>query len=512
MKKVIKDDELYSIITDAVNILCDSVSSTLGPCGNNVLINNDERSPFITNDGVTIASSIEDDDIRINSVLEIVKEASIKTNIEVGDGTTTTLVLLQSIIKDGFDEIKKGKNAYILKNELSNTLNNILKRINDERMNSSKEQLLNIAITSSNDIEIGNIVFKVFSKMKNKYSIKILESNDNNTYYKIKKGYSIDLDNVNNLYFEKKDKIDLKDVYVLTIRGYLESLEQISDIINEAFLENKNLIIFSSEYDNNVNEQIILYNLEQKKNIYLFKTPDYGSRKTIIEEDISLLCGSSIKNINYENVSWKDIGFIENVSINKNNIILINKNKEINNKINSLKNKIKQNITDYEKEFIENRISSLSNGIAYIYVGGYTKTEIKEKIMRYEDAINALDCAKNGILYGEGITYLKVSESLNDKITSEKILKNALQKPFQKIFENAGIDYIDIKNIIIDSKYKKIYNFDKNIIENIKLTKIIDPFNVEIVALKNAVSIASMILTTNYLVINENKNIKTNEF
>lgn len=512
MKEVISKNELYELILKSVNIICDSVSSTLGPCGNNVLINKDDTTPFITNDGVTIASAIESQNIKINSILEIIKESSLKTNEDVGDGTTTTLVLLKSLINDGIKEIKLGKNPFILKKELNIVLNKIINEIKRLKMKPTKKDLLYIANTSSNDKEIGKIIYDVFLKMKNKYSIKLLESNNEKTYYEIKKGYLIDIDNMPNLYFNNSNIINLKDVYILIIRDYLENIEQISDIINECYQRNKNIVIFADEYNESIIEQLILFNIKDNKNIYLFKTPDYGSRKIEIEKDISLLSNANIKNVSFEKIKWCDIGHINSITITKNNITIFNDNKNIKNRIKELKNESKLTFSQYEKEEIESRISKLNKGIAYIYVGGNTKTEIKEKLMRFEDALNAIDSSYNGIVYGEGITYLKISDTLNDNIISEKIVKNALQKPFQKIFENAGIDYTKIKNDIIKSNYKKIYNFDLNKLENIENSNIIDPINVSICAITNAICISSILLTTNYLVINENNQIKKFEF
>lgn len=501
MKKVIKGKELYEYILNALNIICDSVASTLGPCGNNVLINNSETTPFITNDGVTIASTIEDENPIINTILEIIKESSLKTNEEVGDGTTTTLVLLKSIMIDGINEIINGKNAFILKNELNNILNELTDKINQLKKRPTKNNLLDIASISSNDKEIGKFIFDIFNKMKNKNAIKLLESN-NKTYYEIKKGYIIDVDNISSLYFRKNDKIELKDVSILIIRGYLDNLEQISELINEGVINNKSVVILSEDYNEYITEQLTIYNLQDNKNIYIFKIPDFASRKIDIEEDISFITNSKVLDLSYEEFNYKYIGTCKNVIITKENITLLN-DKNLKERIKYLNDKLSKTNSLYEKDFIENRIAMLKNGIAYVYVSANTKTELKEKIMRFEDAVCALNEAKKGIVLGEGITYLKISSDLSNNIVSERIIKNALQKPFETIFKNSGIEYNQIKNKIISNDCKLIYNFETNKLENIDNTKIIDPATISIECLKNAISISSMLLTTNYLVINE---------
>ena len=501
MKEVISNNELRNVIRSASNLICDAVSSSLGPKGNNVLVNTIEEPVFITNDGVTIASSIASLDKRVNTVLEIIKEASLKTDETVGDGTTTTLVLLQKIINDGLDEIEKGKNAVVLKNELLECLEVILKEINKLKRIPSNDDLIRVASISSNDKKIGNIIFEVYSKMKNKYSIRFEESKTDETYYEIKKGYSLDID-ILNMYFDNKDEIVLNNVYILILNGYLSSLNEISDIVNESLSRNKNIIVFCDDYEESILKEAYIYNLRDNKNIFVFKYPDYASRKEMIKEDISILTSSKIKDINLDNIYFSDLGHCQKVIINKEEIILINDNENIDNHL--LKLKSKKINDEYEREFIEERISKLENGIATIYVGGITKTEKREKIMRFIDAINAVDIASKGVVVGEGITLLKVSDVIPNDTIGEKILKESLKVPFKKIIDNSGLNYEKINKVITDSNYNLIYNFETNNYESINDTSIIDPVNVVIESLKNACSIGSLLLTTNYLVINEN--------
>lgn len=501
MKEVISNNELRDVIRNASNLICDAVSSSLGPKGNNVLINTSEEPVFITNDGVTVAKSIESEDKRVNTVLEIIKEASLKTDEIVGDGTTTTLVLLKNIINEGLDKIEKGKNAVALKNELLSCLEEVIEEINKLKRIPSNEDLIRVASVSSNDKEIGNIIFEVYSKMKNKYSIKLEESKNEETYYEIKKGYSVDID-ILNMYFENKDEIVLNNSNILLLNGYLSSLNEISDIVNESLSRNKNIVIFCDDYEESLLKEAYIYHLKDNKNIFIFKYPDYASRKEMIKEDISILTSSKIKDINLENIYFSDLGVSEKVIINKEEIMLINDNENIDNHLLKLKNK---NISDdYEREFIEERISKLENGIATIYVGGITKTEKREKIMRFVDAINAVDIASKGVVVGEGITLLKISNIIQSNTIGEKIIKETLNVPFKKIIENSGLDYEKINKVITDSDYNLIYNFENNDYESIDDTFIIDPVNVIIESLKNACSIGSLLLTTNYLVINEN--------
>ena len=214
MKKVVSNNELKEVMDNAINLLCTTVSKTLGPTGNNILIDNSELSPFITNDGVTIAKNIESNDERVNAVLEIVKEASLKTNEIVGDGTTTTLVLLESIYKEGIKEIELGKNPIIIKKELNQALDIVIKELQKEKISPTEKDYQNIAITSANDKEIGLYLSNIYSKTNNKYSIQLKQSKNLNTYYELKQGYSIEINEISSLYFKTRKIIALEDVYI----------------------------------------------------------------------------------------------------------------------------------------------------------------------------------------------------------------------------------------------------------------------------------------------------------
>lgn len=497
MKTVISNSELKKIIDKCINMICNPTISTLGPTGNNVIISN-EFGQLITNDGVTIAKSISSENKKENAILDIIKEATLKTNEEVGDGTTTTLVLLKSIYSNGVKALENINPIY-LKKEIDNASLKVIELLKNEKKNPTTTDLLKIASTSSNDKEIGAYLSKIYKKINNSYSIKIKESNLEETYYETKKGYNLEID-IDNLYFKNKDCIELSDVYIILINNYINDIEQIGEIINETMLRDKNIIIFCNDYEENVSNNIILYNLKENKNIYLIKVPDYGMHKYEIMNDISSLSNSKIINLNFNIINFNDINKVNNVIIKKEEIIIINDNINTN-----YIDKLKAKITDqneYEKEFILNRISKLEKGITTIYVGGTTKIEKREKLMRYEDALCSLNIARDGICIGEGITFLKISNELNDSI-GEKILKKALKEPFIKILDNSGIKYNEIKKEVEKSNYKKIYNIKNNTYDTIDKNYVLDSYLVLLTAFKNAVSIATMLLTTNHLIIDE---------
>ena len=498
MKEVISGSDLRKVIMEATNIICGAVSSTLGPSGNNVIINKDDLSPYITNDGVTIAESISSNDPKINTVLEIIKESSLKTNEEVGDGTTTTLVLLESILKEGFKKIDNGENAIKLRKELNESMSDVINELLLLKRKPTKKDLENVACISSEDNELGKLITKVFLKMKSASSIKIEESMTDKTYYEIKQGYNLDIDSIPSIYFKDNKEIVLNNAYIIILNGYLNSLEEISDVINEGLTTNKDVVIFATDYEESLIEDVILYKLQANKSIFLFKLPEYGIRRNKIMEDLSTLSNNNIVNIGFDNNYLINLKKIDRIIIKPNEIIIVNNNSNIKKHISNLKKELIRTYETYEKDFLKERISKLDKGIATIYIGGTTKTEKKEKVMRSIDALCALDISSFEVVPGEGITLLKISNKI-----SNEIIKNALNKPFEKIMENAGENANVRKKYIISSNYERIFNLDTLEYDDTNTTKIIDPVLVLIEALKNSISIASMLLTTNYLVINE---------
>ena len=243
---------------DAIDLLCNTTKSTLGPKGSNCIIDTSSFSPFITNDGVTIASNIQSDDKIINTILEIAKEASIKTNQTIGDGTTTTLVLLQAIFNEGLKLIQNNINPMILKKELTQSLNYCLTQISKYSRKPTEEDLINIATISANDNEIGKLVYEAFSKVKNKSAINVKEWDNNYNAITIDKGYEIPID-ISPYFFKDSEKINLEYVHVLLINNVLENLEQISTVINSTINENIPLLIIAKDYNLDALNDILIF-------------------------------------------------------------------------------------------------------------------------------------------------------------------------------------------------------------------------------------------------------------
>ena len=510
MKRDVGNLELRQKMSEAVNMLCDTVKTTLGPKGSNVIIDHSTFSPFITNDGVTIAMNIESEDEVINTILEIAKEASIKTNDKVGDGTTTTLVLLQSIFNNGMKLIEEGKNPIILKKELDENLEQIINYLKSESYEPKNEDLYKIAKISANSHELGKLITDAYLKVKNINAISIKENKNNETKILYRKGYTIDTLIGSQYFFRDTNQINLTNTKILIVNNYLNDIEEIGKVLNYIIKKKKELLIICEDYSDLFMNQILNLFLNENILVYLLKVPEYGKNKIDTLNDLSLISNSKIvDDISY--ISELMLGDIKSVNIDKEyTTFCVEDNLKINEKIIELK-KI-ENKNDIDINFINKRISMLENGLIDILVGASTDTERREKKMRCDDALYAISTSKNGILPGSGIKLYELSDSMDIINDTTKILINSLKEPFKQIMYNSGLDGESIINNIKKEKYNIIFNINNDSYENIKDTEVVDPLYVIINSLINSISIAGMLLTTSSLVINEYVNKNNNIF
>lgn len=507
MRKVIVGEELKNKMKEAIDLLCNTVKVTLGPKGSNIIIDHSEFSPFITNDGVTIAENVESDDEAINTILELAKESTIRTNESVGDGTTTTLVLLQSIFNEGLKFIEKGVSPIILKKELDDLAKEVIYKIKLKSRKPKSKELLNIAQISANDKEIGKIVFEVYSKIKDKNSISIKEGSID-TLVNYLMGYTFDTIVASEYFFTEEKEINYKSPYILISDSSLEDIEELSDILNKIYKDNKSLVIIANDYgDMFINEMLSLV-LNHNYNIILLKTPEYGIKQMNILKDIESI---SLGKIVSSDFNFNVLGVAKNIKINKDrSTIEFIFNDKVRDRIQVLKDELKKETDSYEKEFYNRRISMLKRGTAEIIVGAPTKTERREKIMRFEDALCSLESSKDGILVGGGMSLFEIGMSLEETNSASTILKSSLISPIKQIINNSGLKEDPIISEIVNSKFDKIFNAQTENFEFVKGTKILDSKEVVVNSFINAISIAGMLLTTTSLVINENKNISKN--
>lgn len=483
MRAVLSGDSLQKKILESVHLLCGTVKDSLGPMGRNVLINVSDREPFITNDGVTIAENITSDDIVVQTILEILKEASLKTNEVVGDGTTTTLVLLEAILKESYEQ---NVDSLFVKEELEKSLPFVLERIAKLQRKPRKRDYRFIATVAANHSDIGNIASEVFLSIKRRQCIFLEESKTENTYFEKMNGYSLNV-KISEEYFFDQNSFELDCCHVVYLDYKIERLEDISYYINQSVEYHDNYILLCEGYSRDVLEGLVDLFESQQCFIVIAEWLMYHNLQDEIMEDIHSLEEHDM--ISKVNITPSTILLYSSKNPKKRRDILLKRYEEVE--------------EEYQKELLLHRIAMLDHGFATIYVGGVTTTEKREKLMRFEDALWALERAQSGIVPGGGICFYQISESLKEDGIGNKILKKALCTPLYQILENANISKEDIVYKLAEERYEVLYNLKTRSFESIYETGIIEPLEVVTYALKNAVSIACMILSINHLVIND---------
>lgn len=505
MKKVIGGIELQNMIEQAIDLLCNTVKQTLGPRGNNVLIDHSNFAPFITNDGVTIAQNIESEEEGIATILEIAKESSIKTNEIVGDGTTTTLVLLQSLIKESLPFIRQGIQPIVLKRELNQVLEQILSFLKKRKRKPTPTMLKNIACISSNDEEIGALVFQSFHLVKEKSAIILQEDEGNATTLSHVTGYSFSTTLASPYFLKHQEAIHFNDALFIIVRGTLESLEDIYSLIQEGLERKRSFVLIANQFDESFVQEILSFVLEGKLQCCLLRLEEYGCQEQMILEDLNVITeGKIMEHLSVTNSI--SIGHVSHIEIcNQTCRIDFQNNERIEQYIATLKKQFRTVTDDIQKEFFQKRIAMFTNGIIHLLIGAPTKTERREKRMRFEDAICAVSTSSHGILPGAGISLLQSCKVLSDESPASLIWKKTLEQPFLQILSNSGCDVTPILSTVLSSDYQKLYNVATMQFEPCSHTKVIDSYDVVIHSLIHACSIASMLLTTTSLVINEKK-------
>lgn len=513
-KEIIVGEEAISLIKNTIIKLCDYVALTLGPKGRNAIIDTDYSEAFITNDGVTIAKNLEFG-IREEAIAKIIKETSIKTCDKVGDGTTTSLVLLKAIYLESLKYLEKGISPFLIKEKL----NNKVKFLCEELVKNSKKctslDIEHIASTSSGDKNIGLLIRKCLENVSKLGKIVIEESVKEQTEVEIIEGMFLDNGVVSSFLINGRNKEEIIDNPYMLITDYkIESIAQISNVIEK--LNKKSIVIIAESFEEEVIEYFSSLKTNKILNIVCIDAPNYAENKTDILEDICVLTNSKLISPKYgdnlEKIDLKNLGKCEKIKISRENTIIYNKHgKEVLKRVEYINKILNKEDNSFQKEILETRLANLSGGIAVIYVGAKTKSEMILSKMRIEDAICASKVALcSGVSLGGGLEYYNLSKFLKKKSIENSILKESLQMPMKQIIINSGLD---AKNIIqhLNSKNRNIgFDAKNNRFLDMNEYGIIDPTYVLIESLKNAVSIATILLTTSLIIVCKNKEIVKN--
>ncbi|MGX7582965.1 chaperonin GroEL [Candidatus Vidania fulgoroideorum] len=503
-----------------INKLANAVKITLGPKGKNVIIEKDFGSPLVTKDGVTVAKEIELKNKFENLGAQLLKEVSLKTNDIAGDGTTTATVIAQSLINEGLKQLSLGTNPIDLNKGIEKFCILSIKELKKMKKKIINKDIKKVAsISSNNDNNIGKIISKAFKKV-GKTGVITVEENDTSdiNILDVVKGMQIDQGYISPYFINnEKQCCVFEEPYILICNKKIENINEIIKLLEKLAKLSKPLLIIANDINSEILSTLIINNIRGNIKVSFIKSPGFGERKAEILEDISILTGGKLigKEENIKKIGIKNLGSAKKVKISKDSTIFVNglgKKRKIKNRVKLIIKQIKNSNSEYEKEKLKERIAKLTTGIAVIKVGGVTESEMKEKKYRVEDALNATKAAiESGIVPGGGIALYKVSEKIKNIDTKFKEGKNvlirAIKSPMIQILKNSGVE----PKIVMS----KIKNTNKNFGFNLKNMKycnmmksgIVDPLKVVKYALKNAVSIAKLIIITDCSIISKKKNM-----
>jgi len=521
MAKQIKySEEARKILKSGLDKVANAVKTTLGPKGRNVVLGNNYGSPTITNDGVTIAKSIELEDSVENIGAEIIKEVASKTNDIAGDGTTSAVLLTQAIATEGLKNVAAGANPLALRKGIILAKDEVIKslKVQSKSIN-TKEEKAQVATISANDAEMGNLIAEVMEEVGKDGAITVEESKTFGLSKEIVKGLQFDRGYISHYMISNSEKMEavMDDPYILITEKKISSLQEILPLLEKIVKAGKkDLVIIADDVDGDALATLIVNKLRGIFNALAIKSPGFGDKKKEMMEDIAIVTGAEViseeKGMKIENVELEMLGSARRVISTKENTTIVEGRgvkEKTEERIILIKKQIADATSDYDKEKLQERLAKLAGGVGVVKVGAATEVEQKLKQLKLEDALNATKAAiEEGIVAGGGVALLKtlsVLENLEaegDEKTGINILKRAIEEPVRQIAQNAGIDGAVVVAKIKEEKVEENFGFNagKMTYEDLIKAGVVDPTKVVRTALENAVSAASVLLTTEALV------------
>jgi len=517
MAKDIKFDiESRDGLKRGVDALADAVKVTLGPKGRNVVIGKAFGGPQITKDGVTVAKEIELEDALENMGAQMVKEVASKTNDLAGDGTTTATVLAQAIVKEGLKNVAAGANPMDLKRGIDKSVKAIvadLEKQSQEVGNKSDKIKQVASISANNDDTVGDLIAEAFAKVGKEGVITVEEAKGMDTYVDIVEGMQFDRGYLSPYFVTDSEKMitDLESPYILLYDKKVSTMKDLLPVLEPVAQTGKPLLIIAEDVDGEALATLVVNKLRGALKIAAVKAPGFGDRRKAMLEDLAILTGGTViseeRGFTLENTTIEMLGTAERITIDKDNTTVVKgsgKPADIKARVGQIKAQIETTTSDYDKEKLQERLAKLAGGVAVLYVGAPSEVEMKERKDRVDDALHATRAAiEEGIVAGGGVALLRSADVLNtvktlnnDEATGVKILKRAVEEPLRQIVENAGAEGSVVVSKVNEGK--KDFGYDAKTDEYVNMFKagIIDPTKVTRIALENAASVASMILTT----------------
>ena len=515
-KNIIFNTEAREQLRQGVNALADAVKVTLGPKGRNVIIDKKFGAPHITKDGVSVAKEVELEDAVQDMGAQLVKEVASKTNDQAGDGTTTATVLAQAIVNTGIKNVTAGANPMDLKRGIDKAVAAVVAdlKARSREIGEGKEKVEQVAtISANNDKFIGQMIAEAMNKVKKEGVITIEEAKGLDTTVKVVEGMQFDRGYLSPYFVTNTEKMEAtyENPFILIYDKKISNLKELLPILEKTVQTGRGLLIISEDIEGEALATLVVNRLRGSLKIVAVKAPGFGDRRKEMLEDIAILTGGTViseeKGYKLEDTDLSMLGTAQKITVDKDNTTIVSGAGEkaaIEARVNQIRSQIEKTTSDYDKEKLQERLAKLAGGVAVIYVGAASEVEMKEKKDRFDDALHATRAAlEEGIIPGGGVAFIRAISALDnlkgeneDEQTGIQIVRRALEEPLRQIVENAGMEGSVVVNKVKEMSGDNGFNARTEVYEDLHAAGVIDPTKVARVAIENAASIASMILTT----------------
>lgn len=521
-KDIFFNTDARDSIKKGVDVLADAVKVTLGPKGRNVILDKKFGAPTVTKDGVSVAKEIELKEPIENMGAQLVKEVASKTADDAGDGTTTATVLTQAIFGHGIKNVAAGANPMDLKRGIDKAVAAVVENLKKQSKTiKTNDEISQVAsVSANNDPEIGKMIADAMDKVGKDGVITVEEAKGTETEVKTVEGMQFDRGYLSPYFVTNTDKMEaeLENPYILIYDKKVSNMKELLPILEAAAQTGKPLLIIAEDVEGEALATLVVNKIRGSLKIAAVKAPGFGDRRKAMLEDIAILTGGTViseeRGYKLENATLDYLGTAEKINIDKDNTTIVNgagKKADIQARVNQIKQQIENTTSDYDKEKLQERLAKLSGGVAILYIGAATEVEMKEKKDRVDDALHATRAAvQEGIVAGGGVALIRAIKALDgltleneDQNTGVAIVKLAIQSPLRTIVENAGGEASVVVNEVLAGKADYGFNAANGEYVNMFKAGIIDPTKVTRLALENASSIASLLLTTECVVAEE---------
>ncbi|MAE84808.1 MAG: chaperonin GroEL [Flammeovirgaceae bacterium] len=521
-KDIFFDTDARDSLKRGVDVLANAVKVTLGPKGRNVILDKKFGAPTITKDGVSVAKEIELSEPIENMGAQLVKEVASKTADSAGDGTTTATVLTQAIFNHGIKNVAAGANPMDLKRGVDKAVAAVVANLKEQSKEiSTSEEIAQVAtVSANNDSEIGNMIANAMDKVGKDGVITVEEAKGTETEVKTVEGMQFDRGYLSPYFVTNTEKMEaeLENPFILIYDKKVSNMKELLPILEATAQTGRPLLIIAEDVEGEALATLVVNKIRGSLKIAAVKAPGFGDRRKAMLEDIAILTGGTViseeRGYKLENATLDYLGTAEKINIDKDNTTIVNgagKAEEIEGRVNQIKQQIENTTSDYDKEKLQERLAKLSGGVAILYIGAATEVEMKEKKDRVDDALHATRAAvQEGIVAGGGVALIRALNAIDgmdlgniDQNTGVKIVYNAIQAPLRTIVENAGGEASVVVNAVKEGKDDYGYNAASDEYVNMFKAGIIDPTKVTRLALENAASIASLLLTTEAVVADQ---------